>query len=169
MCDYSLHAFKNRLAVGGEDLVVHKFPGASKGLVSPKDLCPITKMSGKNPVWSRIMNWLETQTQTQLEVEKGICAVCVPPGTRLILRDIPKGLQRELGVNEVEAVTFMQISAEVNTYRDAVRFANQREVLLQAFREGQRVTVLSLTPAERGDSVFTEVRGQSVPELSLVR
>jgi len=164
MCDYSLHTFKNRLAVGGEKLVVRKFSGASKGLASPDDLCPVitTTMSGKNHVRSRIMNWIKSKTQ--LEFEAGICAVCVPPGARLILRDIPKGLQRQLGVKEVEAVTFVEISAEVNTYRDAVRFANQREVLLQALREGQRVTVLSITPAER-ESIFAD----GVPELSPVR
>jgi hypothetical protein len=164
MCDYSLHAFKSRLAVGGENLVVHRFPGASKGLASPEDLCraKTTTRSSKNHFWSRIMNWLKAQTQ--LEFEEEICAVCVPPGARLILRDIPKRLQRELGLREVEAVTFLEISAEVNSYRDAVRFANQREVLLQALCEGQRISVLSVTPAENADGIFAEVRRQSSAE-----
>ena len=56
---------------------------------------------------------------------------------RLLLKDIPKGLQRELGVGEVEEVKFIEISAEVNTYRDAVRFKNSRQLLLQALPEGQ--------------------------------
>jgi hypothetical protein len=67
-------------------------------------------------------------------------------------------LQRELGIEEVEEVKFVEISAEVNTYRDAIRFKNSRQLLLQALREGQRVTVLSLTPAEVEESVFDELR-----------
>jgi hypothetical protein len=78
----------------------------------------------------------------------------VPPGARLILKDIPKGLQRELGVGEIEEVKFVEISAEVNTYRDAIRFKNNRQLLLQALREGQRVVVLSMTPAEVEETAF---------------
>jgi len=74
--------------------------------------------------------------------------VCIPPGATLILRDIPKSLQKELCVNDTEEVRFIQTSAEVNTYRDAVRFYNGRQVLLQALREGQRATVLSLGASE---------------------
>ena len=62
---------------------------------------------------------------------------------RLVLRDIPRSLQRELGVSEMEEVEFIEITAEVNTYRDAVRFHNCRQALLQQLREGQRVKVLS--------------------------
>jgi hypothetical protein len=71
-------------------------------------------------------------------------AVCVPPGAHLLLRDIPKNLQRQLDVQATEEVTFVQLSAEAYEYRDAVRFGNGREVLLQRLRHGQRVEVLSL-------------------------
>ena len=84
--------------------------------------------------------------------------MCVPPGARLILRDIPKGLQRELGIEEVEEVKFVEVSAEVNTYRDAVRFKNGCQLLLQALREGQRVTVVSLASSEVEEPVFSEFR-----------
>jgi hypothetical protein len=43
-----------------------------------------------------------------------------------------------------ESVFFMQTSAEVNTYRDALNFRTGRQVLLQDLREGMRVTVVSL-------------------------
>ena len=75
-------------------------------------------------------------------------AVCIPPGARLQLQDIPVRLQHEFAVGPVEDVTFTQISASVNSYRDAVRFANGREVRLQELREGQRVRVLDLSMAE---------------------
>jgi hypothetical protein len=48
-------------------------------------------------------------------------------------------------------VTFTQITAAVNSYRDAVRFNNGREVRLQELREGQRVMVLDLSVAEELD------------------
>ena len=71
-------------------------------------------------------------------------AVCVPPGARLLLRDIPKDLQCQFDVQATEEVTFVQLSAEAYQYRDAVRFRNGREVLLQRLKWGQRVEILSL-------------------------
>jgi hypothetical protein len=172
MCDYSLHAFRNRLAVDGEDLVVHRFLGASLGLASPADLRAMAtdarSGSDQNRLWGRIVSWLQAQ-KPKWELERQICAICVPPGARLILRDIPKGLQKELKVAEVEAVTFVEVSAEANSYRDAVRFSNGREVLLQTLREGQRVIVLALAPEQTGESIFEEDPGQAVSEPSLVR
>ncbi|HEX6895153.1 MAG TPA: hypothetical protein VF146_07755 [Bryobacteraceae bacterium] len=146
MCDYSLHLFPSRLGVDGEELVVHRFGGASLGLASPSDLPTpqgATNNGGRSR-WAQIKAWFQ---RPLWQAEKRVCAVCIPPGSRLILRDIPKTLQRELCVDEVEPVTFTQISAEVNTYRDAVRFSNNRQLLLQRLREGQHVTVVSMSPA----------------------
>jgi len=75
-------------------------------------------------------------------------AVCIPPRAQLELRDIPARLQHELGVGPVEPVVFTQITAAVNSYRDAVRFTNGREIRLQELREGQSVKVLDLSVAE---------------------
>ena len=157
MCDYSLHIFPNRLAVDGENLVVHRFGGASLGLASPADLPPVmtAETCDRRSPWARLTDWFKSQ-RPKWEVEKRIPAVCIPPGARLILRDIPKNLQRELGIGEVETATFTEISADVNTYRDAVRFKNNRQVLLQALREGQRVTVVSLSPAAAGEPIFVD-------------
>jgi hypothetical protein len=58
----------------------------------------------------------------------------------------------------VEEVKFVEISAELNTYRDAVRFKNSRQLLLQALREGQRVTVLSVALRETEETVALESR-----------
>jgi hypothetical protein len=163
MCDYSLHVYPNRLATDGEELVVHRFGGASLGLASPSDLRPVITASScdatsKKPCsWTVIKEWLLTN-RPQGQPVKRTPAVCVPPGARLLLKDIPKGLQRELGVGEVEEVKFVEISAEVNTYRDAVRFKNSRQLLVQALREGQRVKVLSLTPEEVEETPFSELR-----------
>lgn len=146
MCDYSLHLFPSRLGVDGEELVVHRFGGASLGLASPSDLPapPGGTTCGGRSRWARVKSWFQ---RPLWEAEKRVPAVCIPPGSRLILQDIPKTLQRELGVEETEHVTFTQISAEVNTYRDAIQFQNGRQLLLQRLREGQRITVVSLSPA----------------------
>jgi hypothetical protein len=144
MCDYSLHTFPNRLAADGEDLVVHRFAAGSLGLASPADLGP--EISAANCAkfwsWSAIRQWFQQQSP-RWEAQNRIPAVCIPPGARLILYDIPKGMQRELGVSQTEEVEFVEITAEVNTYRDAVRFRNCRQLLLQELREGQRVRVMS--------------------------
>jgi hypothetical protein len=163
MCDYSLHVYPNRLALDGEELVVHRFGGASLGLASPSDLRPVINANSCNGAakrpwsWTAIKEWLRAN-RPQWQPDQRTPAVCVPPGARLILKDIPKGLQRELGIGEVEEVKFVEISAEVNTYRDAIRFKNSRQLLLQALREGQRVTVLSLSPCEVEEPVFSEMR-----------
>jgi len=116
MCDYSLAGISKRLAVEGEQLVVHRFSTGSLGLASP---CASL-------------------------VSAGTPAVCIPHGARLRLRDIPQDLQLRFGLNKIEEVTFVQQSAEAYQYRDAVRFQNGREVLLQRLRCGQQVEVLSL-------------------------
>lgn len=92
--------------------------------------------------------------------------MCLPPGARLLLRDIPKRAQRELGVSGTEVVIFVETTAEVNTYRDAIQFKNGRRMLLQVLREGQRATVLSLGP--EGDRV-AQSAGIRIEELARYR
>jgi len=149
MCDYSLHTYPNRLATEGEDLVVHRFGAGSLGLASPADLnrAICAANSPRGAFWSRVKAWFEGQNP-RWEAEKRVPAVCIPPGARLVLWDIPKNLQRELGVGEIEEVQFIETTAEVNTYRDAVRFKNGCQALLQRLREGQRVKVLSIAVEE---------------------
>ena len=77
-----------------------------------------------------------------------VCAVCIPPGARLNLHDLPVRLQRALDVRADETVTFTQLSAAAHTYRDAFRFSNGAVIRLQELNEGLRVTVLDLSLAE---------------------
>jgi hypothetical protein len=120
MCDYSLAHFPNRLAREGEQLVVHRFATQALGLA------PIRRS------WKEIL------------FPAAVPAVCIPPGARLLLEGIPEKLQQMLRVAAVEEVTFVQRSAESFVYRDAVRFANGQEILLQFLKRGQRVHVLAL-------------------------
>ena len=149
MCDYSLMAFPNRLARESEDLVVHRFSSGSLGLASPPDLYKASQpaITCCRSWWKAFQDWF-TPPQTS-----PVTAVCIPPSAHLILRDISSGLQSEYGLQPEEEVTFVQLSAEPHTYRDAVRFRNGRSVRLQDLREGQRVTVVDLGDAEpvKGD------------------
>jgi len=144
MCDYSLMAVPNRLAREGEDLVAHRFPTGSLGLASPADI----KRIADPPKPVRRSLWTALKDFFNPPRTEPVCAVCIPPGARLQLQDIPPRLQHELALGPVEDVTFTQITAAVNAYRDAVRFANGREIRLQELREGQRVRVLDLSLAQ---------------------
>jgi hypothetical protein len=116
--------FPNRLAVEGEQLVVHRFNTGTLGLAPGRS------------------------SLRQVFFSACVPAVCVPPGARLLLQDIPERLQQALNVGSVEEVTFVEQGADAFRYRDAVRFGNGREILLQQLACGQGVQVLSLDSAE---------------------
>ena len=143
MCDYSLMAIPNRLAEDGEELVAHRFPTGPVGFASSMDL----RMTDPRHVrvqglWSALREFFNPP-----EINP-VPAVCVPPGARLMLQDIPTHVQHDLEIGPAEEVTFTQLTASEYTYRDAVRFQNGHELLLQKLREGQRVKVLALLSAE---------------------
>jgi hypothetical protein len=139
MCDYSLMSIPNRLAVAGEELVTHRFQSGSMGLASPE-----TRPAG---FWAALKRSFSPPM---------IPAVCIPPGARLMLQDIPAPMQRQLGVEGAEEVTFTQITAADNNYRDAVRFSNGREVRLQELCDGMRVRVLDLCGSEAVEPAWEE-------------
>ena len=132
MCDYSLAGLRTRLAVEGEELVLYRFPTGSLGLTSPAELEAHRK---------EFRGW-----QSWFDPREVPCAVCIPPGARLLLRDIPDHLQKHLGVGVVENVVFTQRSSESGRHRDGLRFKNGQEILLQRLTERQRAAVLSLSP-----------------------
>jgi hypothetical protein len=73
-------------------------------------------------------------------------------------QDIPIELQSSLKVGSAEEVTFTQLTAAANSYRDAVRLKNGNEIHLQELIEGQRVRVLQLALAnERVRQEHTEL------------
>src|SRR5262249_34937573 len=73
------------------------------------------------------------------------CAVCIPDGAQLTLHGISLSLRKIHGLSATERVTFRQLSADAEIYRDAVEFTNGVTVLLQELEEGQRVEVLALS------------------------
>jgi len=156
MCDYSLMAIPNRLAVSGEELVVHKFQEGAVGMASPSDLRIRQEYRRVRPhgFWPMLKEFFNPPAGPVIP------AVCIPPGARLLVRDIPAQLQRECGLEStVEKAVFTQTTAAVNTFRDALRFHTGMEVLLQRFAEGQRVRVLDLSSADERETEQTGQRG----------
>jgi hypothetical protein len=156
MCDYSLGGLPNRLAVDGEELIVHRFSTHSIGLASPADLQNKMREAQQRDqsLWHRI-----TSLFAPVSDSPPVRAVCVPPGARLVLKSIPVDLRCKWSVGAYESVVFVQTSADVNTYRDALHFRTGRQVLLQYLREGMRVTVVSLS----GDFSGEPKPGLAVP------
>jgi len=152
MCDYSLYAIPNRLAVEGEELVVHRFSTGSIGLASASDLQ--ARQSPRDR--SKGGFWRELKKLFDLSPACALPAVCVPPGARLILKDIPVEVRKPYGIEAEEGVVFTQLTAAANTYRDALRLHNGRNIRLQDLQEGQRLEVLSLAGCE------VEIRAQPV-------
>lgn len=137
MCDYSLMGVPSRLAKQGEELIVYRFQTGSKGLTSPAEITCVQSKTGST-FWELLKSAFRP-----LKVHS-VPAVCIPPGARLILQDIPYDIQFSLAVGPVENVTFIQLDIVENRYRDAVRFANGAETLLQCLADGQRVFVVRL-------------------------
>jgi hypothetical protein len=151
MCDYSLHGINNRLAVEGEALFVHRFQTGSKGLASVTDLETSRQQAQflkDASLWVKLKAWINGGMGMINDSEtRSLCAVCIPPGARLMVHDIPPRLQRECGLKEQEEATFVELTAEPFRYRDALRFKNGQEILLQRLNEGLRVEVLRLSLA----------------------
>jgi hypothetical protein len=74
--------------------------------------------------------------------------VCIPPGARLRLENVPGSLRDRFGLDVSEEATFTQLSADENRHRDGLRFSNGATMLLQLLTEGQIVTVLRCSSAE---------------------
>jgi hypothetical protein len=160
MCDYSLMAIPNRIAVPGDELVVHRFQTGSVGLASA---CDLRKRHDRLMVqghsfWRRLSQFFDPPDTQSFP------AICIPPGARLLVQDIPSRLQSEGRLKEVEDAVFIQVTEHVNTFRDAIRFHNGVDILLQNLDEGQRIRVLQLSTAEN-TAVALEER-QSMMEYS---
>jgi hypothetical protein len=168
MCDYSLHGIKNRLANEGERLFIHKFHTGSKGLASATDLRNLEKPAPAPAgagVWVRFKCWVENQKRwINDDMKRALPAVCIPPGARLYVDGIPAPMQKQFGVGPREEVTFVQLTAEPFRYRDAIRFNNGHEVLLQKLSDGLRMYVLCLSLAEEAPEPKPAAMS-SIPEL----
>jgi hypothetical protein len=87
-------------------------------------------------------------------------AVCMPAGARLSLQGINETVQRAFSVGPAEQVTMIRLDVTGHAHRDAVRFANGREVLLQSLNAG-----VSAKLAARD---LDEVLGLKTPATELI-
>ena len=87
-------------------------------------------------------------------------AVCMPAGARLSLQGINETVQRAFSLGPAEEVTMTRLEVTGHAHRDAVRFANGREVLLQSLNAGVTCT---LAPRD-----LDEVLGLKTPTPELV-
>lgn len=144
MCDYSLFEYPNRLAVEGEELTTYRFQSRSLGLVSLIELTMQESAAAAQGMAFRL--WCAVKGI--FAVSPAPVAICVPHGARLRLEQIPTCFRKQYGLEENEEVTFVQTTAISHTHRDAIRFANGQETLLQNVPERQRMRLLTLGSEE---------------------
>lgn len=63
-------------------------------------------------------------------------ATCILPGATLQLEGISEAVQRVYKVGQTEKVTMTRMEGGTHVHRDAVKFENGREVLLQSLNAG---------------------------------
>jgi len=71
-------------------------------------------------------------------------AACVPAGAHLRLEGIDEALQQTLGIGATEEVVMTRL--EGGLHKDAVRFANGREISLQSLNPGLCATMFVPLP-----------------------
>ena len=157
MCDYSLLGVASRLAVQGDELVTFRFPTGSIGLADLKDVNGRSGATAQSGFWSALRDYYGDYYCAP--PENVIHAVCVPPGARLRLQNLPLTVQQNLEITSCEDGTLTQLSAEAFRYRDAVRFRNGWELLLQRLGEGVRVRVIGLVDTAEVAIDAAELRG----------
>src|ERR1700730_13467775 len=152
MCDYSLYEFPNRLAREGEELVTYRFRSGSLGLVSPAELEEARRRENAQSrppakgFFGTMRILFESSRLRPSNRPNDVCAICVPPGARLILKGILPLMQGDFRLGPEEGGKFIQTSFDALRHRDAIQLANGRVIPLQLLGEGQRIEILSLVP-----------------------
>ena len=70
-------------------------------------------------------------------------AVCMPADAHLRLEGIGETVQRAFDVGPVEEVVMIRLEVITHAHRDAVRFANGKEVMLQRLNAGITTEMVS--------------------------
>ena len=70
-------------------------------------------------------------------------AVCMPADAHLRLEGIGETVQRAFDVGPVEEVVMIRLEVLAHAHRDAMRFANGKEVLLQRLNAGITTEIVS--------------------------
>ncbi|HZS56547.1 MAG TPA: hypothetical protein VFA65_19225 [Bryobacteraceae bacterium] len=155
MCDYSLYAIPNRLAEDGERVALYRFGTGTIGFASCGD---VQSNQTRQRGWKKFCS--EMKALLLPRRCPGVPAVCMPPGTRLLMSNIPVEIQRVHGMHSGDAVVATEISSRSYSYRDALILPNGKCVLLQELPEGLEALVLStaLEVVENAEPVEVFVR-----------
>ena len=127
MCDYSLEAFPNRLAVRGERLITHRFRSGSIGMASPTDIATALRLKEESESrgwWAAVKAWLSPQAELD-----NVPAVCIPPGARLRMSRVPDQMQRSQALRAVEDVTFVQLTAEAFNVANHTNYSSVNNIV----------------------------------------
>lgn len=90
-------------------------------------------------------------------------AICMPEGAKLLIAGIAEPVQTALAVGAVEEVAMVRLTS--GAHRDGLRFANGRQISLQALNRGLVAAVMS-QPADAAD--VSSGGGQTSPVEELV-
>jgi len=152
MCDYSLQGLPNRLAEEGEQLVTYRFRTGSIGMAS---IAQVAERQRPRPAGERRSWWVAFKAwMAGSNDQDDMCAVCIPPETRLLMSRTPERMRRGASLNALEVVTFVQLSAEAYQFRDAIRTSGGKELLLQSIPEGVMFQVLRANPVVENANVL---------------
>lgn len=154
MCDYSLRTIQNRVAKEGERLVSHRFENGTLGFASVSDVEEWRRVTDGeiSGFWSTMKDWLLPRRARRLP------AVCIPPGTQLLLSEVPPRTQTALGLGSSELVTISELSNQSYSYRDALLLPNGTRVLLQDLPEGLHAFVLPRSPEPFTEGIHPELQ-----------
>jgi hypothetical protein len=86
-------------------------------------------------------------------------AVCMPADAHLRLEGIGETVQRAFAVGPAEEVVMARLDGRGHVHRDAVRFSNGREVLLQSLNAGITAELIA------GIADLAKVEARPSPEL----
>ncbi len=90
-------------------------------------------------------------------------AACIPADTQLGLDGINDAVGLSFGLKPSEVVTMTRLDG--HTYRDAVRFSNGRELLLQSLNPGVTATVLAFVSDIAGEQLDTAMSERELVEV----
>ena len=76
-------------------------------------------------------------------------AVCLPADAHLRLEGVGEAIRQAYAVGPTEEVVMTRMDGTAFSHRDAVRFANGREVLLQGLNAGIVATLVEVLPRGR--------------------
>jgi hypothetical protein len=165
MCDYSQHGLQSRLACEGELLITYRFPTELIGLASALD---VDEEERRRTEAERGRTWFSVlrRGRPRETNARQVPAVCIPPGARLRMTHIPVELRHRWALRSVEDVWFTETGDDPERFRDAIRLANGRLLVLQTLPERICFMVLSLG----SDQGITEPRTQAWPvDFSSIR